>query len=40
MYIYYFVLVFIFRLKDYKHILQEKLGGVRQPVSKMQSNDR
>lgn len=35
-----FCITFIFRLKDYKHILQEKLGGVRQPVSKMQTNDR
>lgn len=39
MYIHYFVLIFIFKLKDYKHILQEKLGRVR-PFSKMQTNDR
>lgn len=39
MYIHYFVLIFIFKLKNYKHILQEKLGGVR-PISKMQTNDR
>lgn len=40
MYIHFFVFVFRFKLKDYKCILQEKLGGVRQPVSKTQTNDR